>query len=551
MQDRYARLWMFAFAAFNNSVAPVLVLGGAYFWTRAGESLDVVEVFTILAIVAIASEPLILILQVIMDWTVGFSSLTRIQNFLILKDLQDARQEGDVEVESSEPPTSDKAIALTENSAFAVHVTTMGFTSLTQGPILRKVNLQIPWGSLAMIWGPINCGKSTLLRSIIGESPITTGTIKVGTKSIGYCSQRPWMQNQTIRNAVIGICEFVEERYNEVMYCCALDVDISHMPQGDHTVIGTAGCNISGGQKQRLSLARAVYDELKILVLDDVLSSLDAETANTIVNRLFGASGLLRRSRRTVIMTTNRLEFLDYANLVYQMDSTGHIKLEARGGGDDSTSSGSSTESSISQGFANVLSKSSTSKPTKPPSVQPSAYDMQLRDDRTPRQAGTWSLYTYYLLPAGLFWVTSWVVVMAIAAFIEKMPLIFVGVWYTRDPNNSYYFIGFALFAIASIFCNTVMGISVGSFLIRAWTSLETTLGAVARIKDFCAGAPTEKDTLRGPELPENWPPSGHLDFNGVSASYMCVTQPLLRMEVCDELWTMSLSRYTLAKKSA
>ncbi|EJP67092.1 ABC bile acid transporter, putative [Beauveria bassiana ARSEF 2860] len=728
MQDRHARLWTFAFAAFNNSATPVLVLGGAYFWTRSGESLSAAEVFTILAIVAIASEPLTPFLQGIMEWTVGSTSLGRIQNFLVSTEAEDARQEGDWQLQTVGPAADDKSDAVPKVSMFAVQVTVMGFTSLMQGPILRNINMQVPWGSLAIIWGPINCGKSTLLKTIVGESEITTGTVNAGTKLIAYCGQQPWIPNQTVRNVVIGVCDFLEERYNEVIYCCALDIDILHMPQGDQTMTGIAGCNLSGGQKQRLSLARAVYDELEVLVLDDVLSSLDALTAETIMSRLFGVNGLLRRLGRTVIMTTNRLEFLDYASLVYEMDMKGHIQLEARGESDDSASTSSATTSIVSESEADALCAAAP-KPTEPPSVQPLEDDTELKDARMPRRTGTWSLYTYYLLPAGLFWVVSWVFVMAIAAAIEKMPLVFVRVWYSQDLNNFYYFIGFALFAVASIFCNTVMGMhfffkilpkcaekihlnvansvlfatldflgqtdagyllsrfsrdmtfvahelpihflqfafvfftviceagivaagtayfipamafilvalyaiqlfylrtsrqlrllelesserlfthftetskgiqhirsfgwrdeytnqlfkilndsqtpyyllfcvqrwlslaldftattsaviltylslfypgttsdhAVGlawltlvtfsfnaSFLIRSWTNLETTLGAVARIKDFCADTPIEKDTLRGAELPENWPTTGLIDFNGVSASYTC-----------------------------
>ncbi|KGQ04026.1 ATP-binding cassette sub-family C member 9 [Beauveria bassiana D1-5] len=726
VQDRHARLWMFAFAAFNNSATPVLVLGGACFWTRSGESLSAAEVFTILAIVAIASEPLTPCLQSIMEWTVGSTSLGRIHNFLVSTEAEDARQQGDCQLQTVGPATDDKSDAVPKVSKFAVQITAMGFTSLMQGLILRNINMQVPWGSLAIIWGPINCGKSTLFKTIVGESEITTGTVNVGTKLIAYCGQQPWIPNQTVRNVVIGVCDFLEERYNEVIYCCALDMDILHMPQGDQTMTGIAGCNLSGGQKQRLSLARAVYDELEVLVLDDVLSSLDALTAETIMSRLFGVNGLLRRLGRTDIMTTNRLEFLDYASLVYEMDMKGHIQLEAREESDDSASTSSATTSVVSESDADALCAAAP-KPTEPPSVQPLEDDTELKDARMPRRTGTWSLYTYYLLPAGLFWVVSWVFVMAIAAAIEKMPLVFVRVWYSRDPNNFYYFIGFALFAVASIFCNTVMGMhfffkilpkcaekihlnvansvlfatldflgqtdagyllsrfsrdmtfvahelpihflqfafifftviceagivaagtayfipamafilvalyviqlfylrtsrqlrllelesserlfthftdtskgiqhirsfgwrdeytnqlfkilndsqkpyyllfcvqrwlsltldstattsaviltylslfypgttsdyAVGlawltlvtfsfnaSFLIRSWTNLETTLGAVARIKDFCADTPIEKDTLRGAELPENWPATGLIDFNGVSASY-------------------------------
>lgn len=226
------------------------MLGGAYFWTRA-DGLSSADAFTILAIVSIASEPLILILQGVMEWTVGFASLRRIQSFLMLEEAEDSRKEGNpttnetTTVDHEKPPTS-------SSPELAIDVQSMGFTSKGGVAVLEDINMALPWGKLAIIYGPVNTGKSTFLKTLIGESPISTGTVAVGTKRIAYCSQDPWMPNQTLRAAVIGIAEFIEERYRQVLFCCALDVDIQQMPNGDQTMTGTGGCNLSGGQNQRL-----------------------------------------------------------------------------------------------------------------------------------------------------------------------------------------------------------------------------------------------------------------------------------------------------------
>lgn len=275
MQDRRARLWMFAFgkkdrlffsylanitaAALNNALTPVIVLGGAYFWTRAENRLSSAEVYTILAIVTVAADPLILILQAIMGWTVAFASLKRIQDFLLSKEFQDVRQ-------NAEPATTTESIAYgstlhSRASEFAVEMMNVGFTAHLKGTILQEINIRIPWGTLAMIKGPINCGKSSLMRAIIGETPITSGTVKVGSKRIAYCNQEPWIQNQTLRSGIIGPADFVAEVYRAVLFSCDLDADISQMPNGDQTVTGTGGCNLSGGQKQRLVCCPTLYSD--------------------------------------------------------------------------------------------------------------------------------------------------------------------------------------------------------------------------------------------------------------------------------------------------
>lgn len=231
-------------------MSPAIVLAGAYFWTRASDKLSVSEIFTILAIVGISASPYMMLLDSFMHWSGGIASLERIRNYLCLEEVQDTRED-DVALPHADDSPGEKSSS-EPDTPFAVQFDAVAFTSRVMGPILREVTLRIPWGALAMFWGPINCGKSTLLKCILGEVTPNSGTVTVGRRRVAYCSQECWIQNGTLQSTVIGILPFIYARYHAVIVACGLDVDIAAMPAGDQTMTGTDGRNLSGGQKQRL-----------------------------------------------------------------------------------------------------------------------------------------------------------------------------------------------------------------------------------------------------------------------------------------------------------
>lgn len=108
-------------------------------------------------------------------------------------------------------------------------------------------------GSLAMIIGPIGCGKSSLLKAILGETPSTSGVVAVNSPYISYCDQTPWIMNASIRDNIIAESKgFDDGWYNTVVETCDLAVDLARMPSGASTVVGDSGLKLSGGQKQRI-----------------------------------------------------------------------------------------------------------------------------------------------------------------------------------------------------------------------------------------------------------------------------------------------------------
>lgn len=182
-------------------------------------------------------------------------------------------------------------------------------TSTTSTFLLNDVNIDFVKASTTMIVGPVGSGKTLLAKALLGEVQCEAGSVLIATKNTGYCSQVPWLLNSSIQE---NICCMLDQQtaidetwYRTVVHACALDVDIRSFPDEDRTIIGTNGLTLSGGQKHRLALARCVYARRDVVILDDVLSSLDARTEQTVIDRLFGNSGLFRRLGMTVVLVTH------------------------------------------------------------------------------------------------------------------------------------------------------------------------------------------------------------------------------------------------------
>jgi ATP-binding cassette subfamily C (CFTR/MRP) protein 1 len=136
---------------------------------------------------------------------------------------------------------------------------------------------------------------------------------------MAYCSQSPWLQSGTIRAAIIGNVDdkLVDEAwYHTVLETCALTYDISKFRLGDQTLIGSRGITLSGGQKHRVALARALYARPDVFVLDDVLSALDKRTEKAVADKLFGTNGVFQNLGATVIMVTHASEYLSRSSLL-------------------------------------------------------------------------------------------------------------------------------------------------------------------------------------------------------------------------------------------
>lgn len=218
-----------------------MVLAGAIFWTRTGGDFSVAEIFTTLSIVIIVTEPLSTVLMFLPAISSGFACSYRVQQFLLLDELPD-RSLGSQKVTEKDESSTEAAITIKD-------VTMKGPDEKT---VFHNVNLQIAKDQISMLIGPVGCGKSSLLRCILGEIPLTSGTATATSEAVAYCDQTPWLQNTSIRNNIVAQSEYSPSWYKEVLHSCALDEDIVQLSAGDQTQVGTGGCNLSGGQRQRV-----------------------------------------------------------------------------------------------------------------------------------------------------------------------------------------------------------------------------------------------------------------------------------------------------------
>jgi ABC-type multidrug transport system fused ATPase/permease subunit len=200
---------------------------------------------------------------------------------------------------------------------------------------LGPITVSFPSSSLSIVVGPVGSGKTTLINSLLGETTLLDGQIYMPndhanrdvcprdpntglTDTVAYCAQTPWLIGASIRENITFGSAFNQRRYDAVIEACALQRDLEIFELGDETEVGEKGTTCSGGQKARIALARAVYSRSKTVILDDVLSAVDAQTARHLyVNCLQGR--LMRH--RTVILVTHAVSLVaPAAQMVVMLD---------------------------------------------------------------------------------------------------------------------------------------------------------------------------------------------------------------------------------------
>ncbi|KAF0689252.1 hypothetical protein As57867_019216, partial [Aphanomyces stellatus] len=173
-------------------------------------------------------------------------------------------------------------------------------------PLFEDINLTIKQGEFVVVHGAVGEGKSSLCAALLGEMDKFEGSIFVGGR-VAYYSQQAWIQNMTIRENILFGKPYDRIKYNRVIEACALTKDLALFAAGDRAEIGQKGVNLSGGQKARISLARACYSDADIYILDSPLSAVDAIVQNEIFTKCF--LGLLRH--KTIVLVTHSPEIIN------------------------------------------------------------------------------------------------------------------------------------------------------------------------------------------------------------------------------------------------
>lgn len=182
--------------------------------------------------------------------------------------------------------------------------------------VLNHITYAAHKGDLSCIVGRVGSGKSSFLQSILGDLYKVKGTVQIHG-NVAYVAQQTWIMNATVKENIIFGYKYDSNFYEQTIRACALVDDLNVLPDGDETVVGERGISLSGGQKARVALARAVYSRADIFLLDDVLSAVDAHVGKHIVDEVLGPKGLLRTKTR--ILATNAIPVLGQADHIVML----------------------------------------------------------------------------------------------------------------------------------------------------------------------------------------------------------------------------------------
>ncbi|KAG8965978.1 hypothetical protein FRC03_012713 [Tulasnella sp. 419] len=183
-------------------------------------------------------------------------------------------------------------------------------------PALQDINLTVRKGDLIGIMGRVGSGKTSLLSAVVGEMTRVDGDVNV-SGTVAYAPQNPWIMSTTVRDNIVFFRKFDQTFYDLVLDACALRQEIALLPDGDMTEVGEKGITLSGGQRARLSLARAVYARADLYLLDDVLAAVDAHVARHVFDNVIGPNGLLATKAR--LHVTNSVAFAKQHDALYFM----------------------------------------------------------------------------------------------------------------------------------------------------------------------------------------------------------------------------------------
>ncbi|EPB77372.1 hypothetical protein ANCCEY_03525 [Ancylostoma ceylanicum] len=179
---------------------------------------------------------------------------------------------------------------------------------------VRNLSFEAKPGDLVAVIGPVGAGKSSLLSSLLCEARRVSGTLSISGK-VAYCSQDSWIFSGTIRENILFGYEFDQEKYRKALEISALNNDIAQFPRGDAVLVGDRGTSLSGGQKARIALARAIYSDADVFLLDDPLSAVDATVGRFLFEKCI--CGYLRN--KVVVLVTHQIQFLHHASVVLLM----------------------------------------------------------------------------------------------------------------------------------------------------------------------------------------------------------------------------------------
>ncbi|KAF5844535.1 hypothetical protein GGP41_007571 [Bipolaris sorokiniana] len=292
-----------AFSTFTWSTTPFLVSCSTFgvFVLTQNRALTTDIVFPALTLFNLLTFPLAILPMVITAIVEASVAVSRITGLLTADELQE-----DAVIRED---------AVTELGDESVRIRDASFTwdKNAERRTLHDINFAAHKGELTCIVGRVGAGKSSLLQAILGDLWKIHGEVVLRGKT-AYVPQSAWVMNASVRENIVFGHRWDPQFYEKTVNACALRDDFASLPDGDQTEVGERGISLSGGQKARLTLARAVYARADIYLLDDCLSAVDQHVARHLINNVLGPKGLL--AGKTRILATNSIPVLMEAEMI-------------------------------------------------------------------------------------------------------------------------------------------------------------------------------------------------------------------------------------------
>lgn len=377
LRNRYI-VW--AMAATVWSAAPVIITFLTFLVYTMVEHKDLVPsvAFTALSLFSLLRIPLDQLADMVAHVQESKVSVDRVEEYL-----NEPETEKYSQLETDEEDDEGNPLIGFDNGTFG-----WGSKSADDFKMI-DLNLRFQVGQLNVVIGPTGSGKTSLLMALLGEMTMMDGSVYLPggrsredlkphpetglVESVAYCAQQAWLVNGTIKDNIIFASPFDARRYKNVIVACSLQRDLEILDAGDQTIVGEKGVTLSGGQKQRISLARALYCNARHVLLDDVLSAVDAHTAKWIFEKAL--MGPLMYNRTCILVTHNAVLCLPHAKFAVVLDN-GRVAMS--GSANEVISSGKLSE--------DVSQFSKSRAPSKGPSTLPSRVPSGIGGEEIPLQ---------------------------------------------------------------------------------------------------------------------------------------------------------------------
>ncbi|KAL4478038.1 hypothetical protein ABPG72_013477 [Tetrahymena utriculariae] len=252
-----------------------------------------------------------------------------VQRYMSIMSIENVQMKSIDTIQSTNFPPSDNILVRMKD--FSAYWATENLS--TKAPVLKQINLQITKGETISFIGQIGSGKTSILYAIMKEIPRYKGSF-FSTSNLAYVEQEPYILQGTVRDNILFGKTYDEDFYQQVVRACCLQDDFKELDKGDLTIIGERGANLSGGQKARVCLARAVYANTDLYLLDDPLSAVDSKVAKKLFSNVI--NGLLKD--KAVILVTHQLNYALKCQRIAVFDN-GQIILQGKPKEIDFTSS--------------------------------------------------------------------------------------------------------------------------------------------------------------------------------------------------------------------